>query len=74
MAARKTVPMRVYWLSFLRPASPSFFSWSRVGETLVKSCMMIEAEMNMSNMPSTPPPCCWKICASTMGSMPGSGM
>ena len=30
--------------------------------------------LNMSNMPSTPPPCCWKICASTVGSMPGSGM
>ncbi len=30
---------------FLRPDSPSFFSASKVGETAVKSCMMIDAEM-----------------------------
>ena len=35
----------MYWFSFLRPLSPSFFSASRVGDTAVKSWMMIEAEM-----------------------------
>ena len=35
----------MYWFSFLRPLSPSFFSASRVGDTAVKSWMMIDAEM-----------------------------
>ena len=30
--------------------------------------------VNMSNMPRMPPLCCWKTCASTNGSMPGSGI
>ena len=36
-AAKPTVPKRVYWLSFLRPLSPSFFSASKLGETAVSS-------------------------------------
>ena len=35
----------MYWLIFLRPASPSFFSASTCGETAVISWRMIEAEM-----------------------------
>jgi hypothetical protein len=35
----------VYWLMVLRPCSPSFLSCSSVGETVVISWMMIEAEM-----------------------------
>src|SRR6266566_4489102 len=39
------VPYRVYWVIFLRPASPSFASRSRLGMTTVRSCRMIDAEM-----------------------------
>ena len=39
------MPYRVYWLIFLRPASPSFFSASSDGTTVVRICMMMEAEM-----------------------------
>jgi hypothetical protein len=35
----------VYWVIFLRPISPSFESFSRYGQTTVKSCRMIDAEM-----------------------------
>ena len=35
----------MYWVIFLRPDSPSFFSASSVGTTTVANCMMIEAEM-----------------------------
>ena len=35
----------MYWFIFLRPASPSFLSFSKWGETAVSSCMMIIAEM-----------------------------
>jgi hypothetical protein len=35
----------VYWLIFLRPASPSFFSWASEGTIEVISCTMIDAEM-----------------------------
>ena len=35
----------MYWLIFLRPASPSFLSWARCGETVVISWMMMAAEM-----------------------------
>ncbi len=35
----------MYWFMTLRPCSPSFLSCSRVGETVVISWMMIEAEM-----------------------------
>ena len=35
----------MYWLIVLRPASPSFLSASSVGETVVISWMMIDAEM-----------------------------
>ena len=35
----------MYWLIFLRPASPSFFSVSSDGTTVVRICMMMEAEM-----------------------------
>ena len=35
----------MYWFSVLRPASPSFFKASSCGETVVKSWMMIDAEM-----------------------------
>jgi hypothetical protein len=52
----------VYWFIFLRPASPSFFSCSSCGETVVISCMMIDAEMygmmfsaKMVMRPSAPP-------------------
>ncbi len=44
-SASTAVPYRVYWVIFLRPASPSFFSASRCGDTTVSSCMMIDAEM-----------------------------
>ncbi len=52
----------MYWFSFLRPLSPSFFNASRVGDTAVKSWMMIEAEMygmmfsaKIVILPSAPP-------------------
>jgi hypothetical protein len=35
----------VYWFSVLRPASPSFFSASSCGETVVSSWIMMEAEI-----------------------------
>ena len=35
----------MYWFSVLRPASPSFFSASSCGETVVRSWMMIDADM-----------------------------
>ena len=44
-AASTTVRYRVYWFMILRPCSPSFLSASSVGETVVISWMMIEAEM-----------------------------
>ena len=40
-----TVPYRVYWVIFFRPASPSLASRSRVGITTVSSWRMIDAEM-----------------------------
>ena len=43
--ARTAVPYRVYWVILRRPDSPSFFRASRVGDTTVINCMMIEAEM-----------------------------
>src|SRR5437879_2804262 len=39
------VPYRVYWVIFLRPASPSFASRSRLGMTTVRSARRIDAEM-----------------------------
>ena len=44
-AASTTVSVRVYWLIFLRPASPSFLIASSEGRMPDISCMMIEAEM-----------------------------
>ena len=35
----------MYWFITLRPCSPSFLSCASVGETVVISWMMIEAEM-----------------------------
>ena len=35
----------MYWLIILRPDSPSFLRFSSVGDTVVISWMMIEAEM-----------------------------
>ncbi len=43
--AMNTVRYRVYWLSFLRPCSPSFFSCSQEGIAAVSSCTMMEALM-----------------------------
>ena len=45
IAARPTVPKRVYWVIFFRPASPSFCSFSRAGTTTAKSCRMMEDDM-----------------------------
>jgi len=45
MTESRTVPYLVYWMIFLRPCSPSFESFSKVGTTTVRSCRMIEALM-----------------------------
>ena len=42
---RTTVPYRVYCVIFRRPSSPSFESFSRNGQTTVRSCRMIDAVM-----------------------------
>ena len=81
----------MYWLSFLRPLSPSFFSVSSDGMAADISWMMMEAliygmmvsaktvmrlrlpPLNMSNMPSTPPPCSDMAWLITLASMPGTG-
>ena len=41
----RTVPNRVYCVIFFRPASPSLLSFSRYGQTTVRSCRMIDAVM-----------------------------
>src|SRR5690348_17998904 len=42
---RPTVIQRVYSVIFFRPSSPSFWSFSRVGETTPSNCRMIDAVM-----------------------------
>jgi len=43
--ANPKVPYRVNCVIFRRPASPSFFICSKVGNTYVNNCMMIDAEI-----------------------------
>ena len=45
MMLRTMVPYLVYWVIFLRPASPSLDRRSRAGMTTVRSCRMMEALM-----------------------------